>query len=269
MAYSGIGHVEEQAISEIDFRTQYRSFLSFGYARDPTLSSGVNKFGGTGEGVNGTGFVGDVDKALEWKGILCSKGVNLGSEIGASIYDSNAKHKNLPRRKSNWNSEILDGEDAYKGPWAGFDGDILGQPEGAADAPEAPTAITEKPEEPEIPTERTIFHGKEERDYLGRSYIHVPMDLEVDLKTGEPGEQECFLPKKLIHTWSGHNKAVTAIRFFPDSGHLLLSCSMDTKVKVIDQSAAVFIRVVVGCISSTTCVENIPWAYQSSKRYHL
>ena len=45
--------------------------------------------------------------------------------------------------------------------------------------------------------------------------------------------EKCYLPKKLIHTWSGHTKAVSSIKLFPKSGHLLLSTSMDCKVKVI------------------------------------
>jgi len=58
-----------------------------------------------------------------------------------------------------------------------------------------------------------------------------PQDLDIDL-TADPSDHDCFLPKKLIHTWSGHTKGVTAIRFFPKTAHLLLSSSMDCKVKV-------------------------------------
>ena len=81
--------------------------------------------------------------------------------------------------------------------------------------------------------EKTTFHGKAEHDYLGRTFMSVPTDLEVNLQ-GEPGTQECFIPKRHIHTWSGHTKGVSAIRFFPKSAHLLLSCSMDTKIKIWD-----------------------------------
>ena len=37
-------------------------------------------------------------------------------------------------------------------------------------------------------------------DYLGRSYLHVPQDVEVDLRRDEPPEK-CYAPKKLIHSW--------------------------------------------------------------------
>lgn len=78
------------------------------------------------------------------------------------------------------------------------------------------------------------FHcaGKELHDYLGRSYLHIPTDVDVNLSPSEPGLQECFIPKKCIHTWSGHTKGVSKIQLFPGSGHLILSASLDTRIKV-------------------------------------
>lgn len=37
-------------------------------------------------------------------------------------------------------------------------------------------------------------------DYLGRSYLHIPQDQDVDLRTEDPPDK-CYAPKKLIHTW--------------------------------------------------------------------
>jgi len=37
-------------------------------------------------------------------------------------------------------------------------------------------------------------------DYLGRSYLHVPQDVETDLRTDEPPDK-CYAPKKLAHSW--------------------------------------------------------------------
>lgn len=74
--------------------------------------------------------------------------------------------------------------------------------------------------------------GKEERDYLGRTYLHVPNDVDGVNLRGTAGEQECFVPKRCVHTWSGHTKGVSRIQLFPGSGHLILSGSLDTRIKV-------------------------------------
>lgn len=42
-------------------------------------------------------------------------------------------------------------------------------------------------------------------DYQGRSYLHIPQDVGVNLRSAVPPEK-CYLPKKQIHVWSGHTK---------------------------------------------------------------
>ena len=54
--------------------------------------------------------------------------------------------------------------------------------------------------------EKSMFHGKEEKDKLGRSWIEPP-------KEQRPEVEQAFLPKRWIHTWSGHTKGVNAIRY--------------------------------------------------------
>lgn len=78
---------------------------------------------------------------------------------------------------------------------------------------------------------KCLFPVKDAYDYQGRSFLHAPQDVGVNLRSEEPPEK-CFLPKKLIHTWSGHSKGVAAIRWYPHTAHLMLSAGMDTKIKV-------------------------------------
>jgi len=77
-----------------------------------------------------------------------------------------------------------------------------------------------------------VFHGDIEIDYQGRSWIEPPSYIKP--YKGGVADFKCYLPKKRIHTWSGHSKGVAAIRFFPQYCHLLLSASMDTTVKIWD-----------------------------------
>ncbi|KAI5084209.1 hypothetical protein GOP47_0000378 [Adiantum capillus-veneris] len=75
--------------------------------------------------------------------------------------------------------------------------------------------------------EKSTFHGKEEHDYQGRSWIAPPKGVKAS-------NDHCYTPTRCVHAWSASTKGVSAILFFPKYGHLLLSAGMDTKVKIWD-----------------------------------
>lgn len=77
----------------------------------------------------------------------------------------------------------------------------------------------------------TKWHGKETQDWQGKSWLAAP-------KKSAHAPDTCFLPKRWTHTWgadgSGHKKGVNSIKFFPKTGHLLLSAGLDGDVKIWD-----------------------------------
>ncbi|KAI9757708.1 MAG: hypothetical protein M4579_003333 [Chaenotheca gracillima] len=162
------------------------------------------------------------------------------------------------KRQKKGDSSIVSGEGAYKGPWAKFEnadaafeeeeearalGELASDEEYEEDelVPAETSAVPslyKKPRAPGEPVEEdasetTEFHGTSQYDYQGRTYMHVPQDLDIDLQQ-PPGTNKNYHPKKLIHTWKHGSKAITALRFFPNSGHLLLSASADSTIKIWD-----------------------------------
>ena len=56
-------------------------------------------------------------------------------------------------------------------------------------------------EEVSADKETSTFEGREQYDYQGRTYMHVPQDLDVDLTSDfESLSLKCYTPKKNIHT---------------------------------------------------------------------
>ncbi len=53
---------------------------------------------------------------------------------------------------------------------------------------------------------KSIFHGKQQRDYQGRSWHEPPRGVHPD------PDHECFAPKRCIHTFTGHTKGVQVRR---------------------------------------------------------
>lgn len=107
------GHVQQQTVADFDFAMQERTFRAFGYARDPSSSS-VASNGGVGQGIGGTGYVGNVQKALETG--------------GAMVRDPKAPKNNQSfKRKPKGDLSVLEGENAYMGPWAGYEQDDIAE----------------------------------------------------------------------------------------------------------------------------------------------
>ncbi|XP_064617286.1 pre-mRNA-processing factor 17-like isoform X2 [Liolophura sinensis] len=203
------GFVEPAHVNAFTFETQRRTFTSYGYAMDPSVDS-----------VGNEKVVGDVTKAEDAKGL--------------TVFEA-SKDRPGDKRKRLKNPDASDIE-GYLGPWGKFvDEKTTMKPDEEQkkelDEILAKRSKTSKQVEEKPAEEKTTLHIKDAYDYQGRSFLHIPQDVGVNLKSEDPPEK-CFLPKKLIHTWSGHTKGVAAIRWFPGSAHLLLSCSMDSKIKI-------------------------------------
>lgn len=80
--------------------------------------------------------------------------------------------------------------------------------------------------------EKCQLHIKDPLDYQGRSFLQAPRDLDGVNLYGELHPDGCRVPRTCTHTFRGHNKPVTAIRYFPATAHLVLSSSLDGKVKI-------------------------------------
>jgi pre-mRNA-processing factor 17 len=91
-------------------------------------------------------------------------------------------------------------------------------------------------DQPMEPT-KTTFHGESETDYKGRSWMAPPPGMSSVLSLTptiqeKMDDHKCFVPKKCVHRYTGHNKGVQRIRLFPKTGHLLLSAGLDGKCKI-------------------------------------
>ncbi|KAH8200408.1 hypothetical protein TruAng_005437 [Truncatella angustata] len=174
-------------------------------------------------------------------------------QTGAQIKDE-AKRIRAAREEKG-DATIVDGPGEYVGPWAKYkreEYEEVGEDEELRSDEEytevsedeviesgtvlsAPAqAVARRREVEELGEETTTYHGESLHDYQGRTYMHVPQDLNINLRK-ELGSITNYYAKKVIHTWKEHgDKAVTGLRFFPNSGHLLLSGGADTTVKIFD-----------------------------------
>ncbi|EDL04961.1 mCG15486, isoform CRA_a [Mus musculus] len=203
------GYAEPAHINDFMFEQQRRTFATYGYALDPSLDNHQVS----------AKYIGSVEEAEKNQGL--------------TVFETGQKKTEKRKKFKENDASNIDG---FLGPWAKYvdEKDVAKPSEEEQKELDEITAKRQKKgkqEEEKPGEEKTILHVKEMYDYQGRSYLHIPQDVGVNLRSSVPPEK-CYLPKKQIHVWSGHTKGVSAVRLFPLSGHLLLSCSMDCKIKV-------------------------------------
>lgn len=92
----------------------------------------------------------------------------------------------------------------------------------------------------------TTFHGEEEFNYKGDSWIVPSTDFKTSAEFGDIDDHKCYIPKKCVAKFTGHNKGVHRIRLFPGHGHLLLSGGLDGKCKVWSVAKKKVMRTYIG-----------------------
>lgn len=81
-------------------------------------------------------------------------------------------------------------------------------------------------EQQQRPQERSAFHGGEETDYQGRSWTHP----RGEGRGGTPAR--CRAPVREVQKWADFERGVSAVSFFPKTGHLLLAAGLDGAARV-------------------------------------
>eukprot|EP00116_Pleurobrachia_bachei_P001519 sb/3461781/ len=201
------GFVEKTGVSDFSFDAQRKTFQVRGYAEDPTAYAESA----------GKRFVGEVGKAEEME--------------GRTVFEK--EKQKAKKRKKELVGDPSD-PDGYKGPWAEYVDQVKvsGPSEEQRQTLEEWRAKKEPTSKDKTEDkERTILHIDDPLDYQGRSFMIAPKDNETNLYSDEP-PAKCFMPKKLLHTYDAHNKGVAKITLFPKSGHMVLSCGMDSKIKL-------------------------------------
>lgn len=150
----------------------------------------------------------------------------------------NSEGASISKRKKVKNDDPSDIE-GYLGPWGGYENEErVSRPKEEDAAILAEYAAKKqkkyqaaKGDDTEF-QEKAVVHIKDPYDYQGRSFLHAPRDLDGVNLNSETSPDGCRVPRRLAHTYNGHSKPISAIRFFPKSAHLLLSSSMDHKIKI-------------------------------------
>nr|XP_019542216.2 LOW QUALITY PROTEIN: pre-mRNA-processing factor 17 [Aedes albopictus] len=207
------GFVEKAHISDFQFDNQRKTFHSFGYALDPSVDTAAGSEAGPS-------YVGHLQAAYDTD--------------GKTVFESSKPNRGDKRKRvKNANPEDVEG---FLGPWGKFEDEETVSRPSETERAEIEEMMAKKQRRNRVTEdkpieEKSVLHIKDSVDYQGRSFLHPPHDSGVNLRKSSAPDR-CFLPKAHIHTWTGHTKGISAVRWFPVSAHLLLSCSMDARIKI-------------------------------------
>ncbi|KTG38262.1 hypothetical protein cypCar_00044170 [Cyprinus carpio] len=217
------GYAEPAHVNDFMFEQQRRTFSTFGYALDPSVDTSQ---------VSSSSYIGAVEEAEKNKKPLIVHAVIVSAQ-GLMAFETGVKKSEKRKKVKGGDASDID---SFLGPWAKYQDEKDVAKPSEDEKKELDEIIAKRQKrgknEEEAPAEeKTVLHIKDAYDYQGRSYLHVPQDVGINLRSADVPDK-CYLPKKQLHVWTGHTKGVSAIRLFPVSGHLLLSCSMDCKIKL-------------------------------------
>lgn len=182
---------------------------------------------------------------FQFKGIAASTADKPNDEIRSlreetsRMLDGSKLNKSKRRVRNDDPTDI----DCYSGPWAAFEDErhsCKPNEEDAAIIAEYMAKKKKRRSQPageeasqsEADQERAQLHIKDPYDYQGRSFLQAPRDLDNVNLYAESSPEGCHIPTTCGHTFKGHTKELTAIKYFPKTAHLLLSSSLDGKVKL-------------------------------------
>ena len=100
--------------------------------------------------------------------------------------------------------------------------------------------------------EARVVRGDLPPDYQGRGLLEPPSEWK------HSPTAPCYLPKQCTKTLAGHTKGVQCVRFFPNYGHVLLSCSLDHTVKLWDVHNSY--KCLQTYLGHTNAVRDIVWS---------
>jgi len=242
---SGMGQISESAMNDYSFHEQFTSYERDGFALDSSTNEVLgdyNSFLATQQQQKRSKSKSDAESSSSSKGKKRSKLEDLGDGSSGPWAPPSSDEVHVQEQINIVNSAAAAAAAVVAGG-GGADGQREAHSKGKTEA--KPTADLKRqdtnafivlPEDESRSLERPVvheatstFHGQSLVDYQGRSWMTPPPGVRSD-----GGDHESFIPKKCTKKFTGHTKGVQAIEFFPGTGHLLLSASLDGKCKIWD-----------------------------------